>query len=150
MNKQLRILHLEDNPNDAELFRAKLDEANIPCVIDVVQTREEFVNLLDQTRFDLIVSDFSLPSFDGKSALDIACQKCPETPFIFVSGTIGEDAAVESLVRGATDYVLKGRLGRLIPAVRRALHEAEAEKVRKQAEEELRESKEKYQNLFEK
>ena len=110
MNKQLRILHLEDNPNDAELFRAKLEEADIPCAIDVVQTREAFVKLLDQTRFDLIVSDFSLPSFDGKSALEIAYQKCPETPFIFVSGTIGEDAAVESLVRGATDYVLKGRL----------------------------------------
>lgn len=149
MNKQLRILHLEDNPNDAELFRAKLEEADIPCAIDVVQTREAFVKLLDQTRFDLIVSDFSLPSFDGKSALEIAYQKCPETPFIFVSGTIGEDAAVESLVRGATDYVLKGRLGRLIPAVRRALHEAEAETVRTRAEEELRESKEKYQNLFE-
>ncbi len=149
MDKQLQILHLEDNANDAELLRAKLDEANIPCVVEVVQTREKYVDALDTMKFDLIVSDFSLPSFDGKSALEIALRKCPETPFIFVSGTIGEDAAVESLVRGATDYVLKGRLGRLIPAVRRALHEAEAEKVRKQAEKALIESKEKYQNLFE-
>jgi len=149
VDEQLHILHLEDNDNDAEILRAKLEEAHIQCAIEVVQTREDFISSLDRVRFDLIVSDFSLPSFDGKSALEIALNKSPETPFIFVSGTIGEDAAVECLVRGATDYVLKGRLARLIPAVRRALHEAEAKRARKQSEKELRDSKVKYQNLFE-
>lgn len=149
MNKILHILHLEDDANDAQLLRLKLEEANIRCVITVVQTRDEFANALEQAEFDLIVSDFTLPSFDGKSALVIARQKCPEVPFIFVSGTIGEEAAIESMVRGATDYVLKGRLSRLIPAVRRALHESEAEKERKHSEEALKESEEKYRSLFE-
>jgi len=149
MEKILHILHLEDNINDAELFRAKLEEADLHCQIEVVQTRDRFVNALQTMKFDLIVSDFSLPAFDGKSALDIALKQAPETPFIFVSGTIGEELAVESLVRGATDYLIKGRLGRLIPAVRRALREAEMERIRTQAEIALRESKEKYQSLVE-
>ncbi|MGA7160867.1 MAG: response regulator [Bacteroidota bacterium] len=141
MEKQLHILHLEDNANDAEFLQAKLEEADIPCQIRVVQTRDEFVNALDTKEYDLIVSDFSLPSFDGRSALDIALSKCPDTPFIFVSGTIGEDAAIESLVRGATDYVLKGRNARLIPAVRRALQEAKAHKERMQADEALKQER---------
>ena len=149
MDKTIQILHLEDNANDAQLVRSKLEEANIAFIITVVQTRDEFVNALEQSEFDLIVSDFSLPSFDGKSALEIARQKCPETPFIFVSGTIGEEAAIESMVRGATDYVLKGKLSRLVPATQRALFEAESRKERKRSEVALRESKEKYQSLFE-
>lgn len=149
MNKILQILHLEDDANDAQLLRLKLEEANIPCVITVVQTRDEFVNALEQTEFDLIISDFSLPSFDGKSALEIARQKWPDIPFIFVSGTMGEEAAIESMVRGATDYVLKGKLSRLVPATQRALSEAESRRERKRAEVALRESKEKYQSLFE-
>jgi PAS domain S-box-containing protein len=149
MNKILQILHLEDNANDAQLLRLKLEEANIGCVITVVQTRDEFVNALERDKFDLIVSDFTLPSFDGKSALEIARQKWPDIPFIFVSGTMGEEAAIESMVRGATDYVLKGRLSRLVPATQRALLEAESRRERKRAEVALRESKEKYQSLFE-
>jgi len=149
MNKILQILHLEDDANDAQLLRLKLEEANIGCVITVVQTRDEFVNALERDKFDLIVSDFTLPSFDGKSALEIARQKWPDIPFIFVSGTMGEEAAIESMVRGATDYVLKGRLSRLVPATQRALLEAESRRERKRAEVALRESKEKYQSLFE-
>jgi len=149
MNKILQILHLEDDANDAQLLRLKLEEANIRCVITVVQTRDEFVNAFEQTKFDLIVSDFTLPSFDGKSALEIARQKWPDIPFIFLSGTIGEDAAIDSILHGATDYILKGKLSRLIPAVRRALHESEAEKKRKYGEEALKESEEKYRSLFE-
>jgi two-component system cell cycle sensor histidine kinase/response regulator CckA len=149
MNKILQILHLEDDANDAQLLRLKLEEANIGCVITVVQTRGEFVNALERDKFDLIVSDFTLPSFDGKSALEIARQKWPDIPFIFVSGTMGEEAAIESMVRGATDYVLKGRLSRLVPATQRALLEAESRRERKRAEVALRESKEKYQSLFE-
>jgi PAS domain S-box-containing protein len=149
MNRILQVLHLEDDANDAQLLRLKLEEANIGCIITVVQTRDEFVNALEQTEFDLIVSDFTLPSFDGKSALEIARQKWPDIPFIFVSGTMGEEAAIESMVRGATDYVLKGRLSRLVPATQRALSEVESRRERKRAEVALKESKEKYQSLFE-
>ncbi len=149
MNNILQILHLEDDANDAQLLRLKLEEANIGCVITVVQTRDGFVNALEQTEFDLIVSDFTLPLFDGKSALEIARQKWPDIPFIFFSGTIGEEAAIESMVRGATGYVLKRRLSRLVPATQRALLEAESRRDRKLAEVALKESKEKYQSLFE-
>jgi two-component system, cell cycle sensor histidine kinase and response regulator CckA len=150
MNKILKILHLEDDANDAQLLRLNLEEANIGCAITVVQTRDEFAKALEQTEFDLIVSDFTLPSFDGNSALEIARQEWPDIPFIFVSGTMGEDAVIESMVRGATDYVLKGRLSRLVPATQRALLEAESRRERKRAEVALKESKEKYQSLFEK
>lgn len=149
MNKILQILHLEDDANDAQLLRLKLEEGNIGCVITVVQTRDEFVNALAQDKFDLIVSDFSLPSFDGKSALEIARQKWPDIPFIFVSGTMGEEAVIESMVRGATDYVLKAKLSRLVPATQRALLEAESRRERRRAEVALKEAKEKYQSLFE-
>ncbi len=149
MNKILHILHLEADANDAQLLRLNFEEANIGCVITVVQTRDEFANALDQTEFDLIVSDFSLPSFDGKSALEIARQKWPDIPFIFVSGTTGEEAVIESMVGGATDYVLKGKLSRLVSATQRALVEAERRRERRQAEAALKESKEKYQSLFE-
>jgi PAS domain S-box-containing protein len=149
MDKRLHILHLEDNPNDAELLRTALEKADFACDITIVETREAFLSALDKGGFDLILSDFTLPSFDGKTALGIARKICPDVPFIFVSGTIGEEAAIESMVHGATDYVLKGRLSRLIPAVRRALHEAEADKERKRAEEALKESEEKYKSLFE-
>ncbi|HTR82089.1 MAG TPA: response regulator [Bacteroidota bacterium] len=141
MATMLNILHLEDNPTDAEFLRAKLDEAAIPCVIQVVQTRDEFTNAIDQMPYDLIISDFSLPSFDGKSALEIARVKCPETPFVFVSGTIGEDAAIEGMVRGATDYVLKSKNARLIPAIKRALEDAQARKLQKKANEDLKQER---------
>ena len=137
MNKILHILHLEDDPRDAELLRLKLEEANIECVITVVQTRDEFVNALKQGNVDLIVSDFSLPSFDGNSALEIASQEWSDIPFIFVSGTMGEEAAIESMVRGATDYVLKGKLSRLVPAMQRALLEAENHRESKRAEKQI-------------
>ncbi len=149
MNNTLKILHLEADANDAQLLRLNLEEANIGCVITVVQTRDEFANALEQTEFDLIVSDFTLPSFDGKSALKLARQKYPDIPFIFLSGTTGEEAVIEGMVHGATDYVLKGKPSRLVPATQRALFEAERCRERRQAEAALKESKEKYQSLFE-
>ena len=115
----LRILHLEDNAPDAELLRAVLERQGVDCAIRRVETREAFEAALEREQFDLIISDYTLPSFDGLSALRIAGQKRPELPFVFVSGTIGEEAAVESLRRGATDYVLKDRLSRLAASVKR-------------------------------
>src|SRR5258708_4983611 len=103
MKQSLRILHLEDNPADAELVKTVLEEESIFPVIIRVETREEYQAALERGDFDLIISDFSLPDFDGLSSLDMAGKKCPEKPFIFVSGTLGEETAIESLKWGATD-----------------------------------------------
>ena len=147
--KHLRILHVEDDPLDAELLVAALKEAGIKCDAVRVDTGPDFTARLERTEFDLIISDLSLPRFDGRIALELARSLRPDTPFIFVSGTIGEDAAIESLLGGATDYVLKHRLSRLIPAVQRAMREAEERKARRETEEALRASEERYRQLFE-
>src|SRR6266513_415839 len=139
MSPLLRILHLEDNPTDAELVRGMLEAAGVDCAIRRVETREAFQSALEREQFDLVISDFTLPSFDGLSALTICRHKKPELPFIFVSGTIGEDAAVESLKRGATDYVIKDRLSRLAASVERAVQEAQSQAERLQADEKIRE-----------
>ncbi|EEF57525.1 multi-sensor hybrid histidine kinase [Pedosphaera parvula Ellin514] len=112
---------------------------NFECAITHVKTQREFEAALKTGRFELILSDYSLPAFDGLSALALVRKECPETPFIFVSGTVGEEQAVESLKLGATDYVIKDRPGRLVPAIRRALDEVAAAKKRQQAGELLRE-----------
>ncbi|HYT61114.1 MAG TPA: response regulator [Haliangiales bacterium] len=135
----LRILHLEDDPADAELIRVKLKAMDIACAIERVETKADFLARLEQQCFDLIISDYTLPGFDGRSALKIARQKCPEVPFIFVSGTIGEEVAVDSLKQGATDYVLKDRLSRLVASVQRAMREAQERAERRQAEMKVRE-----------
>ena len=136
-NRPLRILHLEDDPNDVELVGATLEADGLDCDRKVTSTREEFVSVLEQGNPDLVLSDFSLPGFDGLSALEIARRRSRDLPFIIVSGTLGEEAAIESLRSGATDYVLKHRLTRLGPAVRRALNEAEERRKRGQFEEAL-------------
>ena len=132
----LRILDLEDDPLDADLIYARLTEGGIPCDMAQVQTRADFVAALQSGGYDLILSDYSLPAFDGLSALELANEMRPEIPFILVSGAIGEERAIEALKNGATDYVLKQRLERLVPAVRRAVSEAEERAGRRRAEEE--------------
>src|SRR5205814_31483 len=106
----LRILHLEDNPADAELIQSMLEAGGITSSIQRVETPSDFEAALDQGCFDLVISDHTLPGYDGLSALGLARKKRPEFPFIFISGTIGEELAVDSLKQGATDYVLKDRL----------------------------------------
>lgn len=133
----MRILYLEDEPNDAELVHAGLDADGIACDLIRADTQADFVTCLQQGGFDLILADYTLPQFDGISALRIAQDTCPELPFIFVSGTLGEELAIEALKLGATDYVLKTRLSRIVPSVRRALREAEKRAHRRQAEEAL-------------
>lgn len=140
MEGSLQFLHLEDDPLDAELIQENLVAWGFDCDIVRVQTRQEFLAATETRRLDVILADFSLPSFDGLSALTIAQEKCPDVPFIFVSGAIGEEMAIETLRKGATDYVLKDRLPRLGPAVRRALSEVEERNRRRQATEELRQS----------
>jgi PAS domain S-box-containing protein len=132
-----QILHLEDQPLDVTLVQEALEQEGLDCRIQAVATRDEFVKALEATHFDVILSDFALPSFDGLAALEIATQRTPDTPFILVSGAIGEEAAIESLRNGATDYVLKHRLARLGPAVKRALEEADQRRTRRLAEEAL-------------
>ena len=135
--KALRILNLEDSPLDAELLHATLTDGGVECEILRVQTRADFAAALESGDFDLVLADYSLPSFDGLSALKVAQEIGPEIPFVLVSGAVGEEVAIEALKSGATDYVLKQRLERLVPAVRRALREAEERAERKRAEETL-------------
>jgi PAS domain S-box-containing protein len=145
----LRILNLEDDANDAELNEAMLSARWPGCRFQRVDGRPDYIAALDRGDFDVILSDYTMPGFDGRQALALAREKRPEIPFLFVSGTIGEDAAIEALKNGATDYVLKHRLMRLIPAVDRALRETAEHAERERAEEAMRESEHKYRELFE-
>lgn len=123
-SESLRFLLLEDSSLDAELVAEHLQGTGLAYTLDRVIAQEEFVQAIDCTDYDLILADYVLPSFDGMSALRLARERCPNTPFVFVSGTLGEEIAVEALKRGATDYVLKQRLERLPATVLRALAEA--------------------------
>src|ERR1051325_5022318 len=149
MKAQLRVLHLEDNPRDAELIRSMFEDEGLACDFIVAGCREAFAASLASAPFDLILSDFSLPDYDGISALKLAREKQPDVPFILVSGTLGEEQAIDSLRSGATDYVLKQRPARLLPAVRRALQDAQERAELRRAEEAMRQSEFKYRHLFE-
>ncbi|RMG55540.1 MAG: PAS domain S-box protein [Acidobacteria bacterium] len=138
MSRELRLLILEDDPHDAELAVAHLEKAGYSCQWEQVETRQEFLARLEAATYDLILADYNLPSFDGLTALKLFRQRDPDTPFILISGTLGEERAIESLKAGATDYVLKDRLSRLEPIVARALEEARERRRRRRAEEELR------------
>ncbi len=141
MAEPLRILILEDNPADAELIQFELQEAGFTFNSKTVVTEKDFVHELQEFSPDLILSDYDLPAYNGSLALAEAIKRRPDTPFILVTGAIVEDRAIQILTQGAKDYVLKTRLQqRLVPAVRRALAEAEEHRARKQAEEELREA----------
>jgi signal transduction histidine kinase len=140
VKKEIRILMLEDDVTDAELTRFALRNGGLAFSLIRVETREEYLRELSEHPPELILSDYSLPGFNGNDALDLALERTPEIPFIFVTGTMGEEVAIETLKSGATDYVLKTRLSRLIPAVNRALREAEQRAQHRRAEEQLRES----------
>ena len=137
MNSDLRILILEDVPTDAELIQFELREARITFIPKVVKDKKAYLTAIDEFSPDIILSDYSLPSFDGLSALKLAGGKCPDVPFVFVSGALGEETAIELLKQGATDYVLKSRLSRLGPAVVRALQEVKERQEKKAAEQAL-------------
>ncbi len=121
--KSLQILHIEDSADDTEFIQRTLRKGGVDCEIRRVETRDELFKELEHSHCDLILSDCALPEFDGFQALEIASSMKPQLPFIFVSGTIGEETAIKSLQEGATDYVLKDRMSRLVPAVRRAMAE---------------------------
>ncbi|KAM3095410.1 response regulator [Phormidesmis sp. 146-35] len=145
----LYFLLLEDSLLDTELVQIALADGEIECEMKRVDTRSDFVEALETDSFDLILSDYALPGFDGISALAVAQSMRPEVPFIIVSGTLGEELAIEMLKSGATDYILKQRLDRLVPSVKRALREAQARRDRQQAELALQESENRLRFLAE-
>ena len=138
--RELRILLVEDNAPHAELVEHFLRDSGLKFQVTRVETRDAFIGQLEQHPPDMILSDYALPSFDGYAALAIAKDKVPNIPFIFVTGTMGEEVAIETLKNGATDYVLKTRLARLGPAVHRALRETADRRERQRAEDKLRRS----------
>jgi signal transduction histidine kinase len=139
MDKEIRIIMLEDSAADAELELRELRRGGIAHTAIRVETENYFLREMESFSPDLILADYSLPSFDGLTALAMARERLPEIPFIFVTGTMGEEIAIESLKNGATDYVLKQGLNRLVPSIRRALREAEEQRRRREAEGALRE-----------
>lgn len=141
----MKILHLEDNPHDAELVRALLMEDWPECSVMTVADEGGYRAALAGGAYDVIISDFTLVRFDGASALRLARELAPDTPFIYVSGTIGEERAIEAVHAGASDYVIKDRMQRLTTAVRRALREREERLRRRETEAALVLSTERFQ-----
>lgn len=137
-----RILHLEDNPVDAMVIQSHLASSGLNFEISQVETELNYLSALESESFALILADYALPTFDGLRALRVAREKCRHTPFIIISGAIGDDLAVETLKQGATDYVLKNCLGRLVPVITRALRESEERAARQQAKKALRDAEE--------
>lgn len=138
MPQPLRFLHLESHQGDTDLISSTLRDAGISCRPTRVQTREEFLAALRQEGFSLILADDSVPGFDGADALSLARTVRPEVPFLFVSGSQSEDFVIEMMQRGATDYIFKQRLGRLVPSIKRTLRDIDERLERRRAEEALR------------
>ncbi|MHC1744194.1 MAG: PAS domain S-box protein [Syntrophobacteraceae bacterium] len=145
----LRILILEDRKEDVKLMERELRAAVMTFETAVVESEAAYAAGIDHFHPHVILADDRLPTFDGMVALEMARERCPDIPFIFVSGTIGEDRAIETLKQGATDYVLKARLSRLAPVVQRALREAETRTLKWQSEQDLRESEARFRTTFE-
>ena len=141
------ILLVEDNPLDAELTRSRLEAGGLDFHMTVVDNRHDFEECLKRRRFDLVLADYSLPDFDGLTALEMVRARDKRLPFIFVSGVLGEDVAVDTLLRGATDYTLKQKMDRLVPAVVRALKEHSEYLSRERAEQELKQIEKRFETL---
>jgi len=144
----IRILMLEDNASDVELILHRLKVDGLNVLHRVVADEHEFRTALAEFLPQLILSDFSLPRFDGLAALKIARAEAPAVPFVFVSGTIGEERAIDALKTGASDYVLKENLRRLVPAIRAAIRQYEVAKARDVAEDMLRKSESRLQDII--
>ncbi|HWI20123.1 MAG TPA: response regulator [Vicinamibacterales bacterium] len=142
--QKIRILHLEDDPDDAMLVQSRLQREGLAFTITLVDSREQFLQAIAVERFDLVLSDHRLPGFDGLSALRLLREHDALIPFILVSGSLGEEAAIETIRAGVTDYVLKDRLTRLTGCVRRALSEARNRREVQHAEEALRRSEQRF------
>jgi len=148
MNKKIKILHLEDSLRDSELIRSLIESGELEYEYFLADNEKDYINILETENADIILSDYNLPDYNGNEALKVAREKYSQMPFIFVSGAMGEDAAINAMLNGATDYVLKSKLERLVPAIKRAIHEHEIEIKRKQAEAAQHESERKYKDLI--
>jgi PAS domain S-box-containing protein len=137
MEASIKILHLEDNPNDSLLVQTIIKTPKVNYEYFFADNEDDFISILRNEKIDLILSDFNLPDYSGSEALLYAKNNYPDLPFVFLSGTMGEDAAIESLLNGATDYVLKSNMERVLPAVQRALNGANELKARRKAENQL-------------
>ncbi|AWH53580.1 hybrid sensor histidine kinase/response regulator [Stenotrophomonas sp. ESTM1D_MKCIP4_1] len=144
---RLRILMLEDSALDAELITSQLQRAGLDFQVERLWTRQKFIDAIDTGAFDVILADHVLPGFDGDAALELARERAPQIPFIFVSGTLTEELAVQALTRGARDYVVKQRLQRLPDAIRRARQEASERNQLAQAEAALEQSQAQLQQI---
>jgi PAS domain S-box-containing protein/diguanylate cyclase (GGDEF)-like protein len=142
MNEQLKLVVAEDNDTDAALIARHLARGGIKCTMRRVQTEFDFVDAIKDLKPDVIISDFSMPQFDGRRALEIAGIRAPDTPFLFVSGTIGEQRAIDALQCGATDYILKSNMTRLPAAVQRAVREASVKTAQRHSQQQLRSNEE--------
>lgn len=149
MTKLLRILHLKDSPADAELVEHVLRKAGFDVTLLRVESHTDFVAGLEVLQPDIILADYSLPTFDGMQALAIAREKYPLTPFIFVTGMMGEEASIQMLKNGASDYIIKDRLTRLPNAIRQALDKQKEIARRIQSEQDLLASETKFRTIFE-
>ena len=138
MKRELRILMLEDTPTDADLAERELRRAGIVFTSIRVESRDAFIKALDEFRPDIVLSDYKLPNFDGRAALEIVRRDYSEVPVVMVTGALSDIEAVDLIHAGARDYVLKDRLARLAPAVQRALAAEQEARARRQAEEQLR------------
>ena len=144
MRRQIKVLLVEDRVEDAEMLLREMRMQGLDVVSRRVDANPIYEDALADFAPDLILSDYTLPGFDGTEALQIAKVMRPDTPFIFVSGTIGEERAIQALRQGAVDYVLKDNRARLVPAIERALREAEDREARRWAQRELEESEERF------
>jgi PAS domain S-box-containing protein len=144
MTKSLKVLLVEDRPEDAELLVREMKSGGLAFTSRRVETGPQFEEALDSFSPDLILSDYTLPGFQGTEALEIAIRKRPDTPFIFVSGTIGEERAIQALKQGAVDYVLKDNRVRLVPAIERAMRDVEERDAKRWAQHKLEESEERF------
>jgi DNA-binding NtrC family response regulator len=149
MDKEIHILMVEDSAADAELITRELGKADFAHTVKWVKSREEFLKALGEYTPDIILCDYKTPSLDAPEALEIVKERSPNTPFIVVSGTIGEDIAVEMMKLGAVDYVMKDKRSKLVPALQRALKEAQEHAKRQSAETSLKDSEERLKILFE-
>lgn len=148
MSDRIGILIVEGSPADADLVERAIDASISPCEFLRVDSRQSFQDAIETFRPDAILCVHGLPQFDALNALALVLEKCPDTPFIIVTGSVGEDKAVECMKFGAWDYVIKGHLKRLAPAVANALEQKRIRTARKLAEEALRESEERFAAAF--
>jgi PAS domain S-box-containing protein/putative nucleotidyltransferase with HDIG domain len=147
--KKLRILIVEDVPSDAELLEFQLRQGGMEFISECVETKEAYLKMLREFKPDLILSDYSLPHFDGMTALRLAQELAPTIPFILVTGSMNEETAVECMKAGAWDYIIKDHIIRIVPAIKAAFEKIRVAGEKEKAEKDLKESEERYRSLFE-